>query len=104
MPLCMPRKLAGRLSMVAPSATLAMAAHAARLRSQGHKIFAFGVGEPDFDTPVHIRNAAKAALDAGATHYTAVSGTPELKSAICSATERDRGYRPSPNQVLVGCG
>jgi aspartate aminotransferase len=100
----MPRNLAGRLSRVAPSATLAMAAHAARLRGEGHKIFAFGVGEPDFDTPEHIRAAAKLAMDAGATHYTAVSGTPELKSAICSATERDRGYRPSPNQVLVGCG
>ena len=104
MPLGMSRKLAGRLSTVAPSATLAMGAHAARLRAEGHKIFAFGVGEPDFDTPLHVRAAAKAALDAGATHYTAVSGTPELKSAVCSATERDRGYRPSPNQVLVGCG
>jgi aspartate aminotransferase len=100
----MSRKLAGRLSAVAPSATLAMAAHAARLRAEGHKIFAFGLGEPDFDTPAHIRAAAKAALDAGATHYTAVPGTAELRSAICSATERDRGYRPSPNQVVVGCG
>jgi aspartate aminotransferase len=100
----MPRNLADRLSVVAPSATLAMAARAARLRSEGHKVFAFGLGEPDFDTPEHIRLAAKVAMDAGATHYTAVSGTPELKAAICGATERDRGYRPSPNEVLVGCG
>jgi aspartate aminotransferase len=104
MPLPMSRKLAGRLSAVAPSATLAMAAHAARLRAEGHKVYPFGVGEPDFDTPAHIRDAAKAALDAGATHYTAVSGTAELRSAICAATERERGYRPSPNQIVVGCG
>src|SRR6185312_2528072 len=61
-------------------------------------------GEPDFDTPAHVRNAAKAAMDAGATHYTAVPGTAELRSAICAATERDRGYRPAPNQIVVGCG
>jgi aspartate aminotransferase len=104
MHLTMSRMLAGRLATVAPSATLAMAAHAARLRAEGHKVYAFGVGEPDFDTPLHIRNAAKAALDAGATHYTAVGGTAELKSAICAATERDRGFRPAPNEIVVGCG
>ena len=100
----MSRKLAERLSSVAPSATLAMAARAAKLRAEGHRVFPFGVGEPDFDTPVLIRNAAKAALDAGATHYTAVSGTAELKSAICAATERHRGYRPSPSEIVVSCG
>ena len=100
----MPRKFADRLSAVAPSATLAMAAHAARLRHEGHKVFSFGVGEPDFDTPGHIRAAAKAAIDKGASHYTAVGGTPELRSAICAATERERGWRPSPNQIIVGCG
>src|SRR5262245_30326373 len=100
----MPRNLAERLSAVAPSATLAMAAQAARLRNEGHKVYAFGVGEPDFDTPAHIRAAAKAALDAGATHYTPVSGTPELKSAICASTERHRGFRPSPNEVVVSSG
>ena len=96
--------LAHRMSAVAPSATLAMGARAAKLRSQGVKVFPFSVGEPDFDTPVHIRDAAKRALDAGATHYTAVSGTPELKAAICTAVERDRGWRPSPSQVIVSCG
>ena len=100
----MSRKLAERLSTIAPSATLAMAARAAKLRAEGHRVFPFGVGEPDFDTPTLIRNAAKAALDAGATHYTAVSGTAELKSAICAATERYRGYRPSPSEVVVSCG
>lgn len=100
----MPRKLADRLSSVAPSATLAMAAKAAKLRAEGHKVYAFSVGEPDFDTPAHIREAAKAALDAGATRYTPVTGTTELKSAICAATERYRGWRPVPGQVTVSCG
>jgi len=100
----MPLKLADRLAAVAPSATLAMAAHAARLRHEGHRIYPFSVGEPDFDTPAHIRDAAKVALDTGHTRYTAVSGSPELKAAICAATESHRGYRPSPNQVVVGCG
>ncbi len=100
----MSRKLAERLLSVAPSATLAMAARAAKLRAEGHRVFPFGVGEPDFDTPALIRTAAKTALDAGATHYTAVSGTAELKSAICAATERYRGYRPSPSEVVVSCG
>jgi aspartate aminotransferase len=100
----MPRKLADRLSAVAPSATLAMAAKAARLRADGHKVYPFSVGEPDFDTPLHIRDAAKAALDRGATHYTPVAGTAELKSAICASTERYRGFRPLPTQVTVSCG
>jgi aspartate aminotransferase len=70
----MASRLANRIAMVAPSATMAMAARAARLRAEGHKVYNFSVGEPDFDTPEHIRSAGKAALDAGATHYTAVSG------------------------------
>jgi aspartate aminotransferase len=100
----MPLKLADRLAAVAPSATLAMAAHAARLRHEGHRIYPFSVGEPDFDTPAHIRDAAKVALDTGHTRYTAVSGSPELKAAICAATESHRGFRPTPNQIVVGCG
>jgi aspartate aminotransferase len=100
----MPRKLADRLAAVAPSATLATAARASRLRAQGHKVYAFGVGEPDFDTPSHVRDAAKAALDAGATHYTPVAGIPELRSAICASTERHRGFRPAPNEVVVSGG
>jgi aspartate aminotransferase len=100
----MSHKLGERLAAVAPSATLAMAARAAKLRGEGHKVVPFSLGEPDFDTPAHIRDAAKAALDAGATHYTAVSGTPELKAAICAATEKHRGFRPSPGEVVVSCG
>ena len=81
-----------------------MAARAAKLREQGHRVFAFGVGEPDFETPEHIREAAKKAIDRGASHYTAVTGTPALKKAICAATERDRGWAPRPEQVVVSCG
>ncbi|MEZ4310544.1 MAG: pyridoxal phosphate-dependent aminotransferase [Polyangiaceae bacterium] len=100
----MSRDFADRLSAVAPSATLAMAARAAKLRSEGHKVYPFSVGEPDFETPSHIREAAKAALDRGATRYTSVTGTPELKAAICASTERHRGYRPEPSQVVVSSG
>jgi aspartate aminotransferase len=100
----MSRDFAARLSTVAPSATLAMGARAAKLRSEGHKVHPFSVGEPDFDTPRHVLDAAKAALDAGATHYTAVSGTPELKAAIVAATARDRGYEPKPNEIVATCG
>lgn len=81
-----------------------MAARAARLREQGKRVFAFGVGEPDFETPDAIREAAKRAIDKGCSHYTAVTGTPALKKAICAATERDRGWSPTPDQVVVSCG
>ncbi|HEY3594288.1 MAG TPA: pyridoxal phosphate-dependent aminotransferase, partial [Polyangiaceae bacterium] len=101
----MTTRLASRLSAVAPSATLAMAARAARLRDQGHRVFAFGVGEPDFATPQSIRDAAKKALEGGgASHYTAVTGTAALKKAICAATQRDRGWQPTTDQVVVSCG
>jgi aspartate aminotransferase len=100
----MAHKLAERLSTIAPSATLAMAARAARLRGEGHKVYPFSVGEPDFPTPSFIRDAVKRAMDEGATRYTAVSGTPELKAAICEATERHRGYRPAPENIVVSCG
>jgi len=81
-----------------------MAARASKLREAGHRVFAFGVGEPDFDTPLVIREAAKKAIDEGASHYTAVTGTPALKKAICAATARDRGWTPKPEQVVVSCG
>lgn len=100
----MPRNFADRLSTVAPSATLAVAAEAARIRAQGHKVFPFSVGEPDFDTPRFIREAAAVAIAAGASHYTPVSGTNALRQAVCAATERDRGYSISPDQVTISCG
>ncbi len=100
----MPRDFAERTRRVAPSATIAMGALAARIRAEGHKVYPFSMGEPDFATPSHICDAAKAALDAGATHYTPVTGTAELKAAIVAATARDRGYRPAPNEIAVSVG
>lgn len=100
----MPRTFADRLSTVAPSATLAMAAQAARLRSQGQKVFPFSVGEPDFETPRFVREAAAHALATGASHYTPVSGTNVLRQAVCAATERDRNYSIGPEQVTISCG
>ncbi len=97
-------ELAARLGAVAPSATLAMAAQAAKLTAQGIKVFPFSVGEPDFPTPAHIIEAAKQALDKGATRYTAVSGTADLKAAICEATARTRGHAPTPDRVTVSVG
>jgi aspartate aminotransferase len=100
----MPTSLAQRLSAVAPSATLAMAAKAAQLTAQGVKVYPYSVGEPDFPTPPHVVAAAKEALDKGATRYTAVTGTPDLKAAIVDATLRDRKHKIEPKQITVSVG
>jgi aspartate aminotransferase len=99
----MSKPLARRLDAVAPSATLAMTARAAELTAAGRKVYTFGVGEPDFDTPELIREAARRAVDK-ASHYTAVTGTAQLKAAICAATARDRGWKPTPDMVAVAVG
>lgn len=96
--------LAARMSSIAPSATLAMAALAQKMSASGIKVYPFSVGEPDVPTPAHVIEAAKLALDGGATKYTAVTGTNELKQAICAATLRDRGHAPTPGQVTVSVG
>src|SRR5262245_29777504 len=96
--------LTNRLSAVAPSATLAMAAEASNLTAQGVKVFPFSVGEPDFPTPLYVISAAKEALDKGATRYTAVTGTPDLKAAICEAAKRYRNIHASPSEVTVSVG
>jgi len=95
---------AERLLSVAPSATLAMAAEAAKLQASGIKVFPFSVGEPDFPTPAHVVEAANAALAGGATRYTPVGGTADLKAAIATATQRDRGWSPTPDRITVSCG
>jgi len=100
----MPLGFAQRLSAVSPSVTLAMNARAADLRAKGNDIFAFGVGEPDFEPPPHVLVAAKAAIDAGASKYTAVTGIAPLKKAICEACTRSRGFTPKPEQVTVTVG
>ena len=100
----MPRTLASRLSVVAPSITLAMNSKALELKAKGVDVFAFGVGEPDFEPPEAVREAAKRAIDAGCSKYTAVTGIPALKEAICDATERSRGWRPKNENVCVSVG
>jgi len=99
-----PRTLASRLSVVAPSITLAMNSRALEMKARGVDVFAFGVGEPDFEPPEHVREAAKRAIDAGCSKYTAVTGIPALKEAICDATERMRGWRPKAENVCVSVG
>lgn len=87
-----------------PSATIAAAAKAKALKSQGIHVYDFTLGEPDFNTPEHIRQAAVAAMDAGHTHYTASGGILELKQAVCRLYERDYGLKFTPSQVLISCG
>jgi aspartate aminotransferase len=99
-----PRNFASRLSVVAPSITLAMNSKALEQKAKGVDVFAFGVGEPDFEPPEAVREAAKRAIDAGCSKYTAVTGIPALKEAICEATERSRGWRPKNENVCVSVG
>jgi len=96
--------LSNRIQRVKPSATLAVNAKAIELQKQGIDILKFGTGEPDCDTPEHIKDAAKKALDAGFTKYTAVGGIPELKKAVCDKFKRDNGIDYEPGQVLVSNG
>jgi aspartate aminotransferase len=95
---------AKRLSAVIPSVTLAVNAKASALRAQGVDIFGFGVGEPDFDPPHFVLDAAKKAIDAGAHKYTAVTGIPTLKQAICADHRRRRGVDAKPENVCVSVG
>jgi aspartate aminotransferase len=81
-----------------------MNARAMELKAKGVDVFAFGVGEPDFEPPAVVLEAAKKAIDAGASKYTAVTGIPALKEAICDATERMRGWRPKLENVCVSVG
>jgi aspartate aminotransferase len=99
-----PRNLASRLSSIKPSATIAISDRAAALRAQGLDIISFGLGEPDFPTPANIREAAKAAIDAGHTRYTRVRGVAPLLAAIADDASRRRGIRVSPAEVVVSVG
>ena len=83
--------LSDRVQRVKPSPTLAVTALAAQLRSEGRDIIGLGAGEPDFDTPEHIKQAAIRAIEEGFTKYTAVDGTPSLKQAIIDKFQRDNG-------------
>ncbi|MCV6590378.1 MAG: pyridoxal phosphate-dependent aminotransferase [Marinobacterium sp.] len=97
-------QLSDRVNNIKPSPTLAVTNRAAELRAEGKNIIGLGAGEPDFDTPDHIKAAAITALNDGFTKYTAVDGTPALKKAIINKFERDNGLKYAANQVLVSCG
>lgn len=97
-------QLADRLAAIKPSPTLAVTAKAKRLKAEGRDIISLGAGEPDFDTPEHIKDAAIAALHAGFTKYTAVDGTPGLKEAIIAKFQRDNGLSFGADEVLVSVG
>jgi len=99
-----PLSLARRLDVVQPSVTLAMNARAAELRQKGIDVFAFGVGEPDFDPPSFVLDAARASMDKGISKYTAVTGIAPLKDAICKRTAEARGWSPKTGQVTVSVG
>ncbi|MBI2204753.1 MAG: pyridoxal phosphate-dependent aminotransferase [Candidatus Rokubacteria bacterium] len=96
--------LADRLKTLAPSATLAVQAKAKELRARGIDVISFGAGEPDFDTPARIKDAAARAMRAGHTKYTEVPGIPELRQAICTKLKRDNGLDYEPADILVSCG
>ena len=97
-------KLSDRVQRVKPSPTLAVTARANELKAQGKAIIGLGAGEPDFDTPEHIKQAAIEAINNGFTKYTAVDGTADLKNAIINKFKRDNGFDYTTEQVLVSCG
>ena len=96
--------LSQRVQAVKESPTLAVTAHAARLKAEGHDIIGLGAGEPDFDTPQHIKDAAKQAIDDGFTKYTPVAGIPGLKKAVIAKFKRDNALDYSEKEVIVGAG
>ena len=97
-------KLSQRVQAIKPSPTLAVSQKAAELRASGKDVIGLGTGEPDFDTPEHIKLAAIEAIKSGFTKYTAVDGIPELKQAIIKKFERDNQLTYQANQILVSCG
>ena len=97
-------QLSDRVNSIKPSPTLAVTNRAAELRAAGKDIIGLGAGEPDFDTPEHIKDAAIHALDNGFTKYTAVDGTPGLKKAIINKFKTENGLGYEANQILVSCG
>ncbi|MFC2966761.1 pyridoxal phosphate-dependent aminotransferase [Acidimangrovimonas pyrenivorans] len=96
--------LSASLDRVKPSPTIAVTTKANELKAAGKDVIGLGAGEPDFDTPQNIKDAAKAAIDAGKTKYTPVDGIPELKRAICDKFKRENGLNYTPAQVSVGTG
>ncbi len=96
--------ISSRAASLAPSLTLAISAKAKELRVAGEDVIGFGAGEPDFDTPQHIKDAATQALADGFTKYTPSSGIPELRQAVADKFQKDYGVEYEPSQVIVNCG
>ncbi|MBL6751338.1 MAG: pyridoxal phosphate-dependent aminotransferase [Nevskia sp.] len=97
-------ELSERVRRIKPSPTLAVTAKAAELKAQGKDVLSLGAGEPDFDTPAHIKAAAEKAIRDGFTKYTNVGGTPGLKKAIADKHKRDNGLDYAPAQIVASCG
>lgn len=97
-------EIAARIGRIKPSATLTITARAGELRAQGRDIISLSTGEPDFDTPAHIKAAAKQAIDEGFTKYTPIDGIPSLKDAIIDKLDHDNRLHYAPNQILVSTG
>ena len=96
--------LASRLSAIKPSPTIAVSNMAAEMKAAGKDVIGLGAGEPDFDTPEHVKAAARAAMDEGKTKYTAVDGIPQLKAAIVDKFARENNITCTPDMVTVGTG
>ena len=96
--------IADRLSRIKPSPTIAVSNKAMELKAAGADVIGLGAGEPDFDTPEHIKQAAADAMAAGKTKYVPVAGIPELRRAICDKFKRDNDLTYTPDQITVNCG
>jgi len=96
--------LADRLSRIKPSPTIAVSTKAQELKREGRDVIGLGAGEPDFDTPQHIKDAAAQAAAEGKTKYAPAAGIPELREAVCAKLKRDNGLTYTPDQITVGCG
>lgn len=97
-------KISKRAASLSPSLTLAIDSKAKAMKAEGHDVVGFGAGEPDFDTPQHIKDACTQAIAAGFTKYTPSSGIPELRQAIADKFKKDNGLTYKPSQVIVSCG
>lgn len=97
-------QLSERVQRIKPSPTLAVSALAQKLKAEGRDVINLGVGEPDFPTPQHIKQAGHDAIDSNKTGYTAVDGVPDLKQAIIDKFKRDNGFDYDMDQILVSCG
>lgn len=97
-------ELSKRAMSIKPSTTMAISSRAAEMKAAGLNVVAFGAGEPDFDTPAHIRKAGIEAIEGGQTRYTPAAGTPALRQAVCDKLKRDNGLDYAPAQVIISNG